>query len=434
MSSTNISGLKKRLTYNEIVDYIEKDPDKIKYPDRWAKQIRNSFELSQLDGEGMREMENQQINQMKEQEKENILRTLAKNTNTPHVNLNSFMNNLVTHSNVNQMLNRETQTSMPEPTMEVDATGPPTMLVDDHEQAIQQLRDQAEMQVLSAQHHAENRAKENASYLRDELAGYTQQEQQQMSQLREDLRQSEDRELVKAGQMASLVQEFNSAYAQEHEASALRARKHEAEIENVKKDKLRQLTGKLKGHESTLQDTAPKTKAKASAGPSAPLQLTMGSSSSSSNQPASSNQLASSSNQLATSSNQPKPEPKPRGRPTTTRADTGGTAEKRTSSVKAIKEATPEPAPDTGSAKERSSSVGARPSSKSLQLTPSQMGIQRLTEEFNTTSNKQKLSTQDLSAALILLDEWKAAKGQPDVKKEKLKALQGLYKRTLYKK
>ena len=95
MSNTNISGLKRRLTYNEIVDYIEKDPDKIMYPDRWAKQIRNSFELSQLDGEGMREMENQQINQMKEQEKENILRTLAKNTNTPHVNLNSFMNNLV---------------------------------------------------------------------------------------------------------------------------------------------------------------------------------------------------------------------------------------------------------------------------------------------------------------------------------------------------
>ena len=355
MSSTNISGLKRRLTYNEIVDYIEKDPDKIRYPDRWAKQIRNSFELSQLDGEGMREMENQQINQMKEQEKEHILRTLAKNTNTPHVNLNSFMNNLVTHSRVNQMLNRESQTSMPEPTMEVDATGPPTMLVDDHEQAIQQLRDQAEMQVLSAQHHAENRAKENASLLRDELAGYTQQEQQQMSQLREDLRQSENQELVKAGQMTSLVHEFNSAYAQEQQASALRARKLEVKIEDVKKDAQRQLMGKLKGHESTLQDTAPKTKAKASASPlpepfgrsGAPLQLTMGSASSS-------NQPASSSHQPASSSNQPKPEPKPRGRPATTGhrlADTGGTgtAEKRASSVKAIEE----PTPDTGSAKER---------------------------------------------------------------------------------
>ena len=178
-------------------------------------------------------MENQQINQMKEQEKENILRTLAKNTNTPHVNLNSFMNNLVTHSRVNQMLNRESQTSMPEPTMEVDATGPPTMLVDAHEQEIQQLRNLAEMQALSVQHQAENRAMQNASYLRDELTGYTQQEQQQMSQLREALSQSEDRELVKAGQMASLVHEFKSAYAQEQQSSAQQARKLEVEIEDV---------------------------------------------------------------------------------------------------------------------------------------------------------------------------------------------------------
>ena len=51
---------------------------------------------------------------------------------------------------------------MPEPTMQVDATGPPTMSVGDHEQEIQQSRNLAEMQVLSAQHHAENKARQNA--------------------------------------------------------------------------------------------------------------------------------------------------------------------------------------------------------------------------------------------------------------------------------
>ena len=43
-------GLKRRQTYEEVIDYIENDKDKIKYPDRTAKQLRNTFELSQLDG------------------------------------------------------------------------------------------------------------------------------------------------------------------------------------------------------------------------------------------------------------------------------------------------------------------------------------------------------------------------------------------------
>ena len=62
-------GLKRRQTYEEVVDYIEDDKDKIKYPDRTAKQLRNTFELSQLDGVGMQLMEQQQLQEMKHQEK-----------------------------------------------------------------------------------------------------------------------------------------------------------------------------------------------------------------------------------------------------------------------------------------------------------------------------------------------------------------------------
>ena len=49
-------GLKKKPTLNELADRIENEPNPIKYPDRTATLIRKSFELSQLDGEGMREM------------------------------------------------------------------------------------------------------------------------------------------------------------------------------------------------------------------------------------------------------------------------------------------------------------------------------------------------------------------------------------------
>ena len=53
----NYNGLRKRATYNELVDFIEEDTLRIKYPDRRATQLRESPYLTQLDGEGMRQME-----------------------------------------------------------------------------------------------------------------------------------------------------------------------------------------------------------------------------------------------------------------------------------------------------------------------------------------------------------------------------------------
>ena len=54
-------GLKRRQTYEEVIDYIENDNDTVRYPDRTAKQLRNTFELSHLDGVGMQLMEQQQL-------------------------------------------------------------------------------------------------------------------------------------------------------------------------------------------------------------------------------------------------------------------------------------------------------------------------------------------------------------------------------------
>ena len=73
-------GLKHRQTYDEVIDYIENDKDKIQYPDRTAKQVRNTFELSHLDGVGMQLMEQQQFREMKEREKEHLLRHIASTT------------------------------------------------------------------------------------------------------------------------------------------------------------------------------------------------------------------------------------------------------------------------------------------------------------------------------------------------------------------
>ena len=73
-------GLKRRRTCEDVIDIIDNDKDKIRHPDRTAKQLRNTFELSQLDGVGMQLVEQQQFREIKEQEKENILRQIAANT------------------------------------------------------------------------------------------------------------------------------------------------------------------------------------------------------------------------------------------------------------------------------------------------------------------------------------------------------------------
>ena len=52
--------LRKRPTYNEAVDYIEKDQPKIKYPNRIATFFRNSPYVSQFDGDSWIDLEEQE--------------------------------------------------------------------------------------------------------------------------------------------------------------------------------------------------------------------------------------------------------------------------------------------------------------------------------------------------------------------------------------
>ena len=81
MFAANYDGLKKRETYNEIVEYLQYGQEKIKYPDRRAKQLRESPQLSNLldgNGSGYLEGETQQQNAMTNQQVEHMLRDKAK--------------------------------------------------------------------------------------------------------------------------------------------------------------------------------------------------------------------------------------------------------------------------------------------------------------------------------------------------------------------
>jgi hypothetical protein len=80
----NYDGLKKRETYNEIVDYLENKQEKIKYPNRLAKQIRNTPQLSNLldgDGENIQNIKDQQHDKSILAMREEIIKQYAMQNN-----------------------------------------------------------------------------------------------------------------------------------------------------------------------------------------------------------------------------------------------------------------------------------------------------------------------------------------------------------------
>ena len=72
-----MQSLRKRPTYNEVVNYLENEQPKIKYPDRRATFLRNSPYLSQFDGDSWIDLEEQEQDINKEKLKQLQVRELA---------------------------------------------------------------------------------------------------------------------------------------------------------------------------------------------------------------------------------------------------------------------------------------------------------------------------------------------------------------------
>ena len=74
-------GLRRKPTYNELIDYIEIEKPKIRFPDRTATLLRNSHYLSQFDG-NLFDVEEQQKNITKAQLRETQIRNIAQTQGT----------------------------------------------------------------------------------------------------------------------------------------------------------------------------------------------------------------------------------------------------------------------------------------------------------------------------------------------------------------
>ena len=80
-----MKGLRLRPSYEDLIGVAVSDELRnIKFPNRDATFLRNGFILSQLDGQGQREMERQQEMASKEAYKEHLLKQIAKNTGNIH--------------------------------------------------------------------------------------------------------------------------------------------------------------------------------------------------------------------------------------------------------------------------------------------------------------------------------------------------------------
>ena len=84
-------GLRVKPSYEQLINVAVSDGlEQIKFPNRDATFLRNGFVLSQLDGDGMRVMEDQQKRHIKEVYMDSALRSLASDRSSDSVSNFSF--------------------------------------------------------------------------------------------------------------------------------------------------------------------------------------------------------------------------------------------------------------------------------------------------------------------------------------------------------
>ena len=90
MNIHGYNGLRKKTTYDGLIDYIQNKQPTIKYPNRLATQIMNSKELTKLDDLGMGGIEEQQENIAKEKQRVVLIQQQAEREGTTAKNLMSM--------------------------------------------------------------------------------------------------------------------------------------------------------------------------------------------------------------------------------------------------------------------------------------------------------------------------------------------------------
>jgi hypothetical protein len=487
----NLTGLKHKDTYEDVIGYINTTKNTIKYPDRRAKQLRNSPYLSFLDGEGLEHMKEQQINAIKEQHKDDLIREAGMSSNSSNSAIESRIQSSAASS-------RSYMSAEPE---QFDMTIDDTM--EDVEQEINI--------ALDAQAENEEAKREKIIHIlqthlgEEVLSDATVQFAHRMAveQPQPELTVSPPGLVRQAAKAAAGVVVNRMIDAQLAGASIpIQAAGQVAKV--VAGGVVSKITGVSSSSSSgqiPVTDSETQHPPKGPRGrprriqlePSGPelMSMMVGDEGSQIRRPAedsgdgNGNRKKTKQNKKerrrlqsieegtaeggATEGTKIQDVPHTKietsglgeGKLETNKPDkpeqkekTTGTYSKSSAGIKSDStDRMPEPEPKKKPGRPKGSSKGATKDSAppvpsyvkltgikspaqpaTSMIAPSKIGIQKLREIFEEAKNKKKLSTSDTSQYMILYDEWREAKGDKQLKKAKLDALKALYKTVLYKK
>ena len=382
------TGLRAKPNYNELIGYLLNDQDKLKLPNRIAKFIANDpkvlnlLSLADEDGMTIKDVEEQQIKQMKEQEKEHIIRqaggsaqvrrAMDQKTQTDNIKSTAFATQTINPKTTST----GTQAFKPERKSggsQTDGAQYFDMAMDDK---VADVQEQIEMELDKNDSNQEQQSANILSILQSHLGEVTQQQSDFVHQLI---------------QPDSGTASSSTAIAPVRKTTTKQSQDPETAIEPKGKPGRPKKDTDARMEQLEQQSTPEKRERKENNG--------------NGNKPPKAKRKTKREReleQLALEERKYSPE-------TTQQSSASASAEPTSPKVKKTIE-------------------------KEKQIPPSQIGIQKVREELEQAKLAGKLNTQDTSAYMILYDEWKEAKGNQKVKKQKLNALREIYKRVVYKK
>ena len=378
MYAINKQGLREKPNYDELINFLQNKQEKIVYPDRFAKRIRESPQLSNLlDGEGfdINDIKDQQIRQMKEFQVQQAMIQAdgdAKLLNT----MNKKMQTLPTNPVGKKVSGMQTdEPARKTKGVQVEDTQYFDMAMDDR---VADLNEQIETELDKNTGNQEQKRVNIVNILQSHLGEITQQQTDFVHQLiQPDSGGASSSGLASSSTAIQPVKKTTTKQSKKDPETAVEPKGKAGRPKKDTDARMEQLE---------QQSTPEKRERKASNG------------------------------------NGDKP-PKAKRK----------TKKERELEKLALEEER-KYSPETTQPEPTSPKGVKKTIEKPKQIAPSQIGIQKVREELEQAKIAGKLDTQDTSAYMILYDEWKNAKGNQKVKKEKLNALREIYKRVIYKK
>ena len=400
----NYKGLHKRDTYEGLIDYLENKQEKIKFPNREAKFVRDSPQYQSLLNEGFVEVEEQQLKQVKEEQKEHAVIQTANDTNETAKEVK------VVASQTDKPLIVKTKSQATQSTHSQASPQIFDMTLNDHMsnfkqdvesvENTQQQNKQQQAQHINRilQHHLQHEATPDTENFAHKIASSASSAASAMQNFGQGLRHlssSTKQPNTKYSTSLLLGDDLPNTkpyllFGEMNPPQLAVGEKLPHQKKSRPKDK------KIFDIDDAIEKSKPKAKAKTDPLKVQPMEID---------------------GELEDIESKPKPKPPPKPKPKNKDKD---------------KDKDKDVPPVIKTPKLKTKNVSGL--TTGVQIPPSKIGIQKLREELENAKNKNKLTAQDTSDYMKLYDDWKGAKGDKAKKDEKLKGLREIYKRVLYKK